>query len=66
MRIRETGGTSPGSGTNSDGKARVIGLPDKVRKALEFQITNGSLSKTIMHNPSTKCGATIEVDLGTK
>jgi hypothetical protein len=53
-------------GTNSDGKARVIGLPEKVKKPLEFQVTNGPLSKTIMHNPATKCGAAIEVVLGTQ
>jgi len=53
-------------GTNSEGKARVIGLPEKVKKPLEFHITSGLLSKTIMHNPSTKCDAAIEVALGTK
>lgn len=53
-------------GTNSDGKARVTGLPEKAKKPLEFRITSGPLSKTILHNPSAKCDANFEVVLGTK
>ena len=52
-------------GTNSDGKARVAGLPERVKKPLEFVITKGELSKTIMVDPSAKCDATFEVTLGT-
>src|SRR5437879_13089242 len=34
-------------GTNSDGKARIIGLPDSPRKPLEFQIKSGTVSKSV-------------------
>ena len=50
-------------GTNSGGKARVAGLPEKSKKSLEFHITHGSLSKVILINPSEKCSASTEVDL---
>jgi hypothetical protein len=51
-------------GTNSDGKARVAGLPERVKKPLEFVITKGSISKTVLVDPSKKCDGTIEVTLG--
>jgi hypothetical protein len=51
-------------GTNSEGKARVIGLPEKAKKDLEFKVSSGSLSKTVLINPQEKCTATVEVVLG--
>jgi hypothetical protein len=51
-------------GTNSEGKARVIGLPEKAKKALEFTVSSGSLSKTVLLNPQEKCTASVEVVLG--
>ena len=51
-------------GTNSDGKAKVAGLPERSKKPLEFQVTHGTLSKTVQHDPSKKCEASIEVILG--
>ncbi len=53
-------------GTNSDGKGRVAGLPEKVKKPLEFHITSGRLSKTVSSDPSDKCEATFEVTLGSQ
>ena len=53
-------------GTNSDGKAKVIGLPEKSKKALEFRIRSGDLSKTVMVNPSEKCASSVEVVLDGK
>jgi hypothetical protein len=50
-------------GTNSDGKARIIGLPDSPRKPLEFQITSGTVSKSVEHDPSSNCSAVYEVTL---
>src|SRR5229473_3519979 len=50
-------------GTNSDGKARIIGLPDSPRKPLEFQITSGTVSKSVEHDPSSNCSAVSEVTL---
>ncbi len=53
-------------GTNSDGKAKVIGLPEKSKKALEFRIRSGDLSKTVLINPSEKCESSVEVVLDGK
>ena len=53
-------------GTNSDGKARVIGLPERSKKSLEFRITSGELSKTILLDPSLKCDAAFDVSLEPK
>ncbi len=53
-------------GTDSDGKARVAGIPEKVKKPLEFRITSGELSKTIKYSPAPKCHASFEVVLGAK
>jgi len=53
-------------GTNSDGKARVAGLPDNAKKPLKFDITSGRLSKTIMLDILEKCDASIEVNLVTQ
>jgi len=50
-------------GTNSDGKARVTGLPDLPKKPLEFQITSGTVSKAVTDDPSTTCNAIYEVTL---
>jgi hypothetical protein len=51
-------------GTNSEGKARVIGLPDKVKKPLEFRVSSGTLSKTVPVNTTEKCDSSVEVVLG--
>jgi hypothetical protein len=51
-------------GTNSDGKARVTGLPEKVKKPLEFRVSSGDLSKTVQVNPTEKCDSSVEVVLG--
>jgi hypothetical protein len=52
-------------GTNSDGKARIEGLPDKVKKPLEFQVRYGQLRKLLLYNPATECHANFTVALGT-
>lgn len=52
-------------GTNSDGKARFEGLPDKVKKPLEFQIRSGEQTKSVTHNPAADCHANLTVVLGT-
>ena len=51
-------------GTNSDGKARVEGLPTRVKKSLEFHIRSGELSKSVMHDPEVECQASFNVVLG--
>jgi len=52
-------------GTNSDGKARIEGLPDKLKKPpLEFRIRGGDLRKSVTQNPATDCHASFNVQLG--
>jgi hypothetical protein len=51
-------------GTNSEGKARVAGLPQKPRNPLEFIITSGSLSKKALVDTAAKCRDEIQVKLG--
>lgn len=53
-------------GTNSDGKARIEGLPSKVKKPLEFKIRHGELAKSLAHNPALDCQANYTVVLGTQ
>jgi hypothetical protein len=53
-------------GTNSDGKARVTGLPEKMKKPLEFSISSGEFSKKVTLEPKSKCHETFDVVLGTK
>jgi hypothetical protein len=50
-------------GTNSDGKARVTGLPALPKKPLEFEIKSGTISKSITDDPSTTCNAVYDVTL---
>ena len=50
-------------GTNSDGKARVTGLPDLPKKPLEFSIKSGNVSTTVTDDPSTDCNAVFNVTL---
>jgi hypothetical protein len=50
--------------TNSDGEARVAGLPEKTKNPLKFRVASGELTKTVFHDPSAKCDATIDVNLG--
>ena len=52
-------------GTNSDGKGRIEGLPNKVKKPLEFQIRHAQLLKSLLHDPATECHANFTVALGT-
>jgi hypothetical protein len=52
-------------GTNSDGKARIEGLPDKLKKPpLEFKIQGGDLRKSVTQDPATDCHASFSVQLG--
>lgn len=50
-------------GTNSDGKARVTGLPNLPKKPLEFSIKSGDVSTTVTDDPSTNCNATFNVTM---
>jgi len=52
-------------GTNSDGKARIEGLPDKLKKPpLELKVQAGDLHKTVTQDPAADCHASFNVQLG--
>ncbi len=52
-------------GTNSDGKARIEGLPDKLKKPpLEFKIRGGDLHQSVTQDPARDCHASFTVQLG--
>jgi len=52
-------------GTNSDGKARIEGLPERLKKPpLEFRIRGGDLTKSVTQDPATDCHASFNVPLG--
>jgi len=50
-------------GTNSDGKARFMGLPNSPKRPLDFQIKSGDASREISYDPSTNCKASFDVTL---
>jgi hypothetical protein len=51
-------------GTNSNGKARIEGLPEKAKKPLEFRVGHGKFSKSVAQDPASDCHATFAVILG--
>ena len=52
-------------GTNWEGKARIEGLPEKIRKTAEFKITHGNLSRVSPYEPLQHCtNAQHEITLG--
>jgi hypothetical protein len=50
-------------GTNSDGKARVTGLPNLPKKPLEFLVKSGTVSTSVTDDPETNCNAVFNVTL---
>ena len=53
-------------GTNSDGKARIEGLPERIRKTAEFKVTHGGQTKTLPFDPESDCHPHADVVLGDK
>ncbi len=53
-------------GTNSDGKARVTGLPNLPKRPLEFSVKSGTVEKTVTDDPSNNCNATFDVTLAVR
>lgn len=51
-------------GTNSEGRARIAGLPDARDKSYQFRIASGELTKTVVMNTGEGCEAEFEVLLG--
>jgi hypothetical protein len=52
------------AGTNSDGKARFEGLPQKIGKPVEFQVRHGNQTKSVLFNPESNCHSRHEIVLG--
>ena len=51
-------------GTNNDGKARIEGLPNKLKKPpLEYTIQKDDLIKTVTNDPATECHPSFKVAL---
>ena len=51
-------------GTNSEGRARFVGLPEKVhRPPLEFVVRAKGMTKTVNYWPSVKCQARYSVEM---
>lgn len=52
-------------GTNSDGRARIEGLPEKLKKPpMEFTIRSGDLTKSVTNDPAANCHPTFTITLG--
>jgi hypothetical protein len=49
-------------GTSSDGKARIVGLPDKA-KPMTYDVTKDDKKAEVTQDVSTTCRATFEVTL---
>ncbi len=53
-------------GTNSDGKARFEGLPEKIKKPAGFQVRHGDQTESVPFNPESNCHPRHEIVLGEK
>lgn len=52
------------AGTNSDGKMKFAGLPDRVqRPPFEFHASKDEVTGVAVFDPSTECKAKREIDL---
>ena len=52
--------------TNVDGKARFTGLPDRVKKGLFFEASEGDRTGNVFDDPSQTCKAQFAVTLRNK
>jgi hypothetical protein len=53
-------------GTNSDGKARFTGLPNRLKRGLYFEASEGDRSAEAFDDPATSCKAQFTVALRQK
>lgn len=53
-------------GTDSNGKARIEGLPDKVKRPLEFHVRFAQQTKSVAQDPASNCHANFPVVMGTQ
>lgn len=52
--------------TNTDGKARLTGLPNRVKRGLNFQASEGDRTGEAAVDPSTTCNANLTIALKKK
>jgi hypothetical protein len=60
MGVRKLGLTI---GTNYEGKARIEGLPEKIKNPAEFKISHANQNKSAPFDPLTNCRSQNEVTL---
>jgi hypothetical protein len=53
-------------GTNFEGKARVEGLPEQIKRTAEFKVSHGDQRKSLPYDPQADCHPRHEVILGEK
>jgi hypothetical protein len=53
-------------GTNYEGKARMEGLPERIKGTAEFKVSHGDQSKSLPYDPLTDCHPRYDVILGEK
>jgi hypothetical protein len=53
-------------GTNYEGKARMEGLPERIKGTAEFKVSHGDQSKSLPYDPVADCHPRYEVTLGEK
>ena len=53
-------------GTNADGKARFIGLPNRVKRGLFFEASEGDRVGSVFDDPATTCEAKFAITLRKK
>jgi hypothetical protein len=51
-------------GTNYEGKARIEGLPEKIKNPAEFKISHADQNKSVPFDPLSNCHSQHEVTLG--
>ncbi len=52
-------------GTDSNGRARIEGLPEKLKKPpMEFTISKGDANQSVTNDPAANCHPTFTVTLG--
>jgi hypothetical protein len=50
-------------GTDANGKADVLKLPNMIKQPIAFEIVKGDISRTVIFDPSQKCEAAYDVAL---
>src|SRR5512146_2048867 len=54
------------AGTNADGRARFVKLPNETKRPIQFTVTNGADKATRSYDPATDCHAQYDIPLRAK